>query len=99
FVQAEDGIRHFHVTGVQTCALPILATPWISSMATPWISSAPWGARSVVMVRPRPHKPPLGSPGKSDQLGQLRDRPQGFNLGQGLLQAQARPEEQPVGLL
>src|SRR5690606_39783094 len=21
--QAEDGIRHFHVTGVQTCALPI----------------------------------------------------------------------------
>src|SRR5690606_41125149 len=24
FVQAEDGIRDFHVTGVQTCALPIL---------------------------------------------------------------------------
>src|SRR5690606_39611973 len=24
--QAEDGIRDFHVTGVQTCALPILAT-------------------------------------------------------------------------
>src|SRR6266511_2470806 len=23
FVQAEDGIRVFHVTGVQTCALPI----------------------------------------------------------------------------
>src|SRR5690606_40932888 len=23
FVQAEDGIRLFHVTGVQTCALPI----------------------------------------------------------------------------
>src|SRR5690606_40543962 len=22
--QAEDGIRYFHVTGVQTCALPIL---------------------------------------------------------------------------
>src|SRR5690606_39547136 len=31
FFQAEDGIRDFHVTGVQTCALPIsdgiLATP------------------------------------------------------------------------
>src|SRR5690606_41164828 len=29
FFQAEDGIRVFHVTGVQTCALPILglATP------------------------------------------------------------------------
>src|SRR5690606_40953470 len=24
FVQAEDGIRAFHVTGVKTCALPIL---------------------------------------------------------------------------
>src|SRR5690606_38254477 len=26
FFQAEDGIRAFHVTGVQTCALPILMT-------------------------------------------------------------------------
>src|SRR5690606_40977582 len=25
FFQAEDGIRDFHVTGVQTCALPICA--------------------------------------------------------------------------
>src|SRR5690606_40703122 len=25
--QAEDGIRDFHVTGVQTCALPILPSP------------------------------------------------------------------------
>src|SRR5690606_40483387 len=25
FFQAEDGIRYFHVTGVQTCALPIYA--------------------------------------------------------------------------
>src|SRR5690606_39828048 len=29
FCQAEDGIRDFHVTGVQTCALPILAHDWI----------------------------------------------------------------------
>src|SRR5690606_39956038 len=27
--QAEDGIRDFHVTGVQTCALPILAGPYL----------------------------------------------------------------------
>src|SRR6266511_5964249 len=27
FFQAEDGIRDFHVTGVQTCALPILPSP------------------------------------------------------------------------
>src|SRR5690606_39569764 len=27
FYQAEDGIRVFHVTGVQTCALPICRLP------------------------------------------------------------------------
>src|SRR5690606_39464940 len=27
FFQAEDGIRDFHVTGVQTCALPISMVP------------------------------------------------------------------------
>src|SRR5690606_39529791 len=27
FFQAEDGIRDFHVTGVQTCALPISSYP------------------------------------------------------------------------
>src|SRR5690606_40771824 len=27
FFQAEDGIRDFHVTGVQTCALPIYRPP------------------------------------------------------------------------
>src|SRR5690606_39827147 len=27
FFQAEDGIRDFHVTGVQTCALPIWVIP------------------------------------------------------------------------
>src|SRR6266511_6004910 len=27
FFQAEDGIRDFHVTGVQTCALPISIEP------------------------------------------------------------------------
>src|SRR5690606_29809700 len=28
FFQAEDGIRDFHVTGVQTCALPICFEPY-----------------------------------------------------------------------
>src|SRR5690606_39734272 len=31
FFQAEDGIRDFHVTGVQTCALPI-STPRMMAM-------------------------------------------------------------------
>src|SRR5690349_23340546 len=29
FFQAEDGIRDLYVTGVQTCALPILTTSYI----------------------------------------------------------------------
>src|SRR5690606_39354230 len=31
FFQAEDGIRDFHVTGVQTCALPIFVIESIES--------------------------------------------------------------------
>src|SRR5439155_9922981 len=31
FFQAEDGIRDGHVTGVQTCALPISSPAWSSS--------------------------------------------------------------------
>src|SRR5690606_39562274 len=35
FFQAEDGIRDFHVTGVQTCALPICGiTEWRRISAT-----------------------------------------------------------------
>src|SRR5690606_40978744 len=37
FFQAEDGIRDFHVTGVQTCALPI---------------SPPHGARQISTCAP-----------------------------------------------
>src|SRR5437870_11724742 len=31
FFQAEDGIRAGHVTGVQTCALPILTAPEVAN--------------------------------------------------------------------
>src|SRR5690606_40705270 len=48
FFQAEDGIRDFHVTGVQTCALPIsmpIASRRlcreISRMSTPLIAIRP----------------------------------------------------------
>src|SRR5688500_20028988 len=33
FFQAEDGIRDYKVTGVQTCALPILLPLWHSAIA------------------------------------------------------------------
>src|SRR5690606_39653036 len=35
FFQAEDGIRDFHVTGVQTCALPISEAAAEAVAATP----------------------------------------------------------------
>src|SRR5690606_39685793 len=34
FFQAEDGIRDFHVTGVQTCALPISAVVHVGQGST-----------------------------------------------------------------
>src|SRR5207302_5661336 len=38
--QAEDGIRDFHVTGVQTCALPIFGQ-WKGRLDLfPWIGAA-----------------------------------------------------------
>src|SRR5690606_41065195 len=33
FFQAEDGIRAFHVTGVQTCALPIFGAEQLGGIA------------------------------------------------------------------
>src|SRR5690606_41035196 len=32
FFQAEDGIRDFHVTGVQTCALPISSQTFVGAV-------------------------------------------------------------------
>src|SRR5690606_40688862 len=39
FFQAEDGIRDFHVTGVQTCALPICLLARLAP-----VRPFPWGA-------------------------------------------------------
>src|SRR5690606_40847519 len=47
FFQAEDGIRDFHVTGVQTCALPI-STP---------ARRRSGGARPPLFPQRRPKRP------------------------------------------
>src|SRR5271165_7383891 len=39
--QAEDGIRDFHVTGVQTCARPISMTPWPMNMTSGEMGQTP----------------------------------------------------------
>src|SRR3712207_4050342 len=55
FFQAEDGIRHIGVTGVQTCALPIcgeaiIALIWATSSATALRARSAIAARSVASL-------------------------------------------------
>src|SRR6266511_5798150 len=56
FFQAEDGIRDFHVTGVQTCALPIFSYDYaaIAASTSPeQISAGPptlWRYRAFLPV-------------------------------------------------
>src|SRR5439155_14096657 len=47
FFQAEDGIRDGHVTGVQTCALPILAGMIIALPPAEQIRSA--GGKAIII--------------------------------------------------
>src|SRR5690606_40891079 len=57
FFQAEDGIRDFHVTGVQTCALPILfhgsgMPSAIRNSLSPWpVMPLPWNTAANMMCR------------------------------------------------
>src|SRR5436309_12527776 len=41
FFQAEDGIRDFHVTGVQTCALPIFSSELAFTIRARLLESCP----------------------------------------------------------
>src|SRR5690606_11777200 len=47
FFQAEDGIRDFHVTGVQTCALPILHRVRRRPQETPGRGRCPAASRTL----------------------------------------------------
>src|SRR5205807_3741864 len=53
FFQAEDGIRDYKVTGVQTCALPIWATYILAALARgcrPWLPTvAPPGLGGLLL--------------------------------------------------
>src|SRR5690606_39372257 len=51
FVQAEDGIRDFHVTGVQTCALPI--SPSFAKLLEPALESSNVPTRNANQQHPK----------------------------------------------
>src|SRR5690606_41163626 len=51
FFQADDGIRDFHVTGVQTCALPILvAVGLILAWNQPWLPFTPYDTWLILLL-------------------------------------------------
>src|SRR2546429_4864996 len=53
FFQAEDGIRDVAVTGVQTCALPILACPCAFILASPtaMVAALSAAARLGILIK------------------------------------------------
>src|SRR5690606_40674397 len=61
FFQAEDGIRDFHVTGVQTCALPIFS-PASSVFRR---ETEPFTVRKLVSVPPSQRWVMYGMPQRS----------------------------------
>src|SRR5205809_4325796 len=60
FFQAEDGIRDVAVTGVQTCALPILPSGDISVMPQAWSMYAPYFLSKCSMRVLGAAEPPMG---------------------------------------
>src|SRR5690606_39733053 len=91
FFQAEDGIRDFHVTGVQTCALPILVAAVQRGLdgqriAHPEGEPRPW--RDVHAAR----APDPGAERRAPAATQLR-RP----LAEEREQRERRSEERRVG--
>src|SRR5205807_7745566 len=81
FVQAEDGIRDYKVTGVQTCALPIW--PFLSGLLVLARCSSP----------KIPSAPSISSTGSTtDKLPGAR-----FLIRSSVLQERIRSEERRVG--
>src|SRR5690606_40201876 len=70
FFQAEDGIRDFHVIGVQTCALPISSPPSAPARAPSRPASPPPRLRA----RFRPRRGGGAAPAPDRRAGRPRAR-------------------------
>src|SRR5690606_40232913 len=67
FFQAEDGIRYFHVTGVQTCALPISTLEQAAGQTQVEGDQAHCRHHETHEDDPAPHPPiddPVGEPAR-----------------------------------
>src|SRR5205807_5267028 len=87
FFQAEDGIRDYKVTGVQTCALPIFVYKLLSDRAYMLEQQARfnWKPGEGLDI-PRVEMPPVGMP-----------RPEEFTLLRTISGHSGRSEERRVG--
>src|SRR5690606_40705996 len=87
FFQAEDGIRAFHVTGVQTCALPIFHAEAVTTVSR---AAADLGVATYAVVAS-----PLPGPSGNVEyfLALRRDHPEAL----GPDDLAARSEERRVG--
>src|SRR5690606_39589925 len=91
--QAEDGIRDFHVTGVQTCALPIYAVAAALDNPERRVLRA-WATRDAAAIMQFPDSVPVTFADVAD-LGRLvpPDAPH-----QGVvIEVEPRSEERRVG--
>src|SRR5207302_6181400 len=69
FFQAEDGIRDFHVTGVQTCALPILGLSLrLTGIKPATLLTIAHCKRRVMRMVVSPRKCTRGSAGNSARM-------------------------------
>src|SRR5690606_41526642 len=88
FFQAEDGIRDFHVTGVQTCALPIFGRAWNENLAVLRCVAGSRDWPRLQYLRSRLYREPCAYRGQGNR--QIRRSALGwYNIG--------RSEERRVG--
>src|SRR5690606_40992094 len=89
FFQAEDGIRDFHVTGVQTCALPISRLLFLYAQGAAnvyYIFGHDSGADSLIEA--------VGGIDVASEIGWEGTKPM---TAEALVAAQPRSEERRVG--
>src|SRR5438093_10170229 len=92
FFQAEDGIRDWSVTGVQTCALPI------SARSTSWRTSArsPAGYTARCTAPGTPVRKALAAHMTSREGDHRGDEPVGISCRRPLRPSRWRPSSTPL---
>src|SRR5690606_40862758 len=91
FFQAEDGIRDFHVTGVQTCALPISTPVSRKPIATGQkLSPAAMPALAGKMMLPAPRNSAKVMKPRASRRSEERRVGKGGELGGGRITKKKR---------